>query len=112
MRKHNLWDRLLLHLKKFKLIDRHNEISFLKDRKSTNVYGNIVYRQQTFITRLVDCGVHGTITVAKKDLEEAIREGFFNCDGEAIEIDETISYYCDNAEFLYADRILENIIFD
>lgn len=112
MKKQNLWNKILLHLKKLKLIDRHNEINPLENRKSTNIYGNIFYRQQTFITRLVNCGVHGTITVAKKDLEEAIREGFFNCDGEAIEIDETISYYCDNAEFLYADRILENIIFD
>ncbi|MCD8251024.1 MAG: hypothetical protein LUD40_03170 [Phocaeicola dorei] len=112
MKKLNLWNKILVHLKKLKLIDRHNEISSFENRKNTNVYGNIVYRQQTFITRLVDCGVHGTVTVAKKDLEEAIREGFFNCDGEAIEIDETISYYCDNAEFLYADRILENIIFD
>lgn len=38
-------------------------------------------------------------------------EGCFNCDGEAIEINETIAYYCDNAEFLYADKVLENIIF-
>lgn len=83
----------------------------LDDNKKKNVYGNIVYRQQTFVTRLVDCGEHGIVKVAKKDLEEAVMEGCFNCDGEAIEINETIAYYCDNAEFLYADKVLENIIF-
>lgn len=81
------------------------------DSKKKNVYGNIVYRQQTFVARLVDCGEHGIVKVAKKDLEEAVMEGCFNCDGEAIEINESIAYYCDNAEFLYADKVLENIIF-
>lgn len=82
-----------------------------ENNKKKNVHGNIVYRQQTFVTRLVDCGEHGIVKVAKKDLEEAITEGCFNCDGEAIEINETIAYYCDNAEILYADKVLENIIF-
>lgn len=87
------------------------KVNCLNDYKERGIYSNVVYRQQTFITRLVDCGEHGIVKVAKKDLEEAVREGCFNCDGEAIEIDETISYYCDNAEFLYADKVLENIIY-
>lgn len=111
MKKQNLWNRILVLLKNLKQINRRNELCILADCKNTKVYGNIVYRQQTFITRLVDCGEHGMVIVAKNDLEEAVREGCFNCDGEAIETNETISYYCDNAEFLYADKVLENIIF-
>lgn len=38
----------------------------LDDNKKKNVYENIVYRQQTFVTRLVDCGEHGIVKVAKK----------------------------------------------
>lgn len=87
------------------------KVACLEDYKRKEIYGSIFYRQQTFITRLVDCGEHGIVKVAKKDLEEAIREGCLNCDGEAIEIDETICYYCDNAEFLYADKVLENLIY-
>lgn len=110
MKKQNLWNKILVNLKNLKLINRHNKICILEGQK-TKVYGNLVYRQQTFVTRLVDCREHGTVKVAKNDLEEAIREGCLNCDGEAIEIDETICYYCDNAEFLYSDKELENIIF-
>lgn len=111
MKKQNLWNRILVRLKSLQRINRRNKTCILENCKSIKVYGNIIYRQQTFITRLVDCGEHGTIKVAKNDLEAAVREGCLNCDGEAIEIDETICYYCDNAEFLYADKVLENIIF-
>lgn len=88
------------------------KVTFLSDYKEKEVYRSIIYQQQTFITRLVDCGEHGTVMVAKNDLWEAIRKGCLNCDDEAIEIDETICFYCDNAEFLYADKVLENIIYE
>lgn len=88
------------------------KVTYLQDYKEKEVYHSIVYRQQTFIIRLVDCGEHGIVRVAKNDLWEAIREGCLNHDVEAIEIDETICFYCDNAEFLYADKVLEKMIYE
>lgn len=88
------------------------KVTYLQDYKEKEVYHSIVYRQQTFTIRLVDCGEHGIVRVAKNDLWEAIREGCLNHDVEAIEIDETICFYCDNAEFLYADKVLEKMIYE
>lgn len=71
----------------------------------------ITYREEHFETREIDCGKHGFVTVAKKDLWEALREGFNYGDCIAFEIAEGIADYCTEEEFELSDQELCRLIY-
>lgn len=72
----------------------------------------ITYKENQYESRKLNCGKYGYVYVAKENLWLALREGIYNEDYIASEIDEGIAYYCTDNEFELPDQELYHLIYN